>query len=83
LRLDVPYRDVDTGYRFHDDAAASAFISLGDAALERRPAARSVVHLFKDALGEHRIFIDAFRRELVLDDGGDDRRCAESSTNAG
>src|SRR5271165_3911216 len=31
LRLDVPYRDIDAGNCFHDDAAASAFISLGDA----------------------------------------------------
>src|SRR5580692_10274957 len=44
LRLDVPYRDVDAGNCFHDDTAASAFISLGDATLERRPAARAVVH---------------------------------------
>src|SRR5215813_10145395 len=82
LRLDVPYRDVDAGNCFHDDAAASAFISLGDATLERRPAARAVIHFFIDTLGEHRILIDAFRRQLVLDDGCDDRRRPESSTNA-
>src|SRR6516162_3376789 len=52
LRPDVPYRDVDAGNAFHDDAAAPAIISLGDAALERRPTARAVVHLFVDALGE-------------------------------
>jgi hypothetical protein len=69
LRLRVPYRDVDAGNRFHDNAAAPAFIGLCDAALERRPAARTAVHLFVDALGEHRILADTFRRELVLDDG--------------
>src|SRR5262249_23179994 len=68
---------------FHDDAAAPAFISLGDAALERRSAARAVIHLFVDAFGEHRILAGAFCRELMLYDGGDDRRRAESSTNAG
>jgi hypothetical protein len=83
LRLDVPYRDVDAGYRFHDDTAATAFVSLGDAALERRSAARAVVHLLVDALGKQRILADAFRRELVLDDRCDDRRRAESGTNAG
>jgi hypothetical protein len=83
LRLDVPYRDVDAGNGFHDDAAASALVGLGDAPLERRPAARAVVHLLVDALGEHGILIDAFRRELMLDDGRDDRRRAESGTNAG
>jgi hypothetical protein len=56
---------------------------MGDAAFERRSAARAVVHLFVDALGEHGVLIDALRRELVLDDRGDDRRGAESGTNAG
>ena len=51
--------------------------------LERRPTARAVVHLFVDALREHGILIDAFRRELMLDDGSDDRRRAESGTDAG
>ena len=40
-------------------------------------------HPFVDPLGEHGILIDAFRRELMLDDGRDDRRRAESSTYAG
>ena len=83
LRLDVPYRDVDAGDRFHDHAAAPAFIGLRDAPLERRPAARAVVHLLVDTLGEHRVLADAFRRELVLDDGRDDRRRAECRADAG
>src|SRR5207244_9645965 len=83
LRLNVPYRDVDAGNCFHNDAAASAFISLGDATRERRPAARAVIHLFVDPLREHGILIDAFRRELMLDDGCDDRRRAESRADAG
>src|SRR5271169_5714572 len=82
-RLDVPHRDVNAGNCLHDDAAASAFISLGDATLERRSAARAVVHLFVDALGEQGILTDAFRRELVLDDGGDDWRRAESRADPG
>src|SRR5580693_9252938 len=76
-------RDVDAGNCFHDDTAAPAFISLGDATLERRPAARAVIHLFVDTLREHGILIDAFRRELMLDDGCDDRRRAESRADAG
>jgi glyoxylase-like metal-dependent hydrolase (beta-lactamase superfamily II) len=48
-----------------------------------RAAARAVVHLFVDPLGEHWIFIDAFRLELMLDDGGDDRRRAERGPDAG
>src|SRR6266446_429090 len=83
LRPDVPYRDVDAGNCFHDDTAASAFIGLADATLERRPAARAVIHLFVDPLREHGILIDAFRRELMLDDGCDDRRRAESRADAG
>src|SRR5216683_3325884 len=83
LRLDVPYCDVNAGNCFHDDTAASAFISLGDATRERRPAARAVIHLFVDPLREHGILIDAFRRELMLDDGCDDRRRAESRADAG
>ena len=83
LRLHVPDRDVDAGNRFHDDAAAPAFIGLCHAALERRRAARAVIHLLVDALGEHRVLADDFRRELVLDDGRDDRRRAERRADAG
>jgi hypothetical protein len=32
---------------------------------------------------KHRILIDAFRRELMLEECGEDRRRAESSTKAG
>jgi hypothetical protein len=51
--------------------------------LERRPTARAVVHPFVDALGEQGILTNAFRRELVLDDGSDDRRRAESRADPG
>ena len=83
LGLGVPYRDIDAGDRLHDHAPAPAFISLRDAALECRFAARAVVHLLVDTLGKHRVLADAFRRELVLHDGRDDRRRAESRTDAG
>src|SRR6516162_1718183 len=43
---------------------------------------REPLHLLVDALGEHRILTGTFRRELMFDDGGDDRRRAESSTDA-
>ena len=82
LRLHVPHRDVDAGNRLHDDAAASAFIGLRHPTLERRRAARAVVHLLVDALGEHRLLADDLRRELVRDDGRDDRRAPERRTDA-
>ena len=50
LCFDVPYCDVDAGNGFHNDTAAAAFISLGDATLERWPTARAIVHLFVDPL---------------------------------
>ena len=83
LRLDVPDRDIDAGNRLHDDAAAPAFIGLRHTALERRRAARAVIHLLVDALGEHRVLADDFRCKLVLNDGRDDRRRSERRADAG
>src|SRR5262249_25786155 len=82
LRLHIPHRDVDAGNRFHDDAAAPAFIGLRHAALERRRAARTVVHLLVDALGKHRILTDDLGRQLVLDDGCDDGRAPQRRADA-
>ena len=74
LGLDVPDGDIDAGDGFHDHAAPPAFIGLGDAALQGRFGAGSVVHLLVDTFGEHRVLSNAFRREFMVDDGRDDRR---------
>src|SRR5215470_16227426 len=50
--------------------------------MPRSSTARAVIHLFVDPLREHRILTDAFRGELMLDDGSNDRRRAESRADA-
>ena len=83
LRLHVPDGDVDARDRFHHHAAPAAHFDLRHAALERRLHARAVVHLLEYALGEERVFAHHLGGELVLDDGGDDRRRAERRAHAG
>src|SRR5215468_5327129 len=67
LRSHIPDGNVNAGDGFHDYPTPAADLGLGHPELQGWRGSGAVVHLFVEALGEHRVLTHDIRRQLVLD----------------